>query len=145
MLINEIKNSIKNAIVKVDNSIIFHFDEIKHTKFPFIFVGLKDFKIQAQDNLNKRFCKLVFELCGMKSNENKPDELFELQEVLSKSLLPVIEFKNKKIATDNVFFMVGHKMLIMNFELNFYINEENKEYELMQELDFSIKENKNAR
>lgn len=41
--------------------------------------------------------------------------------------------------------MVSHKMLIMNFELNFYINEENKEYELMQELDFSIKENKNAR
>ena len=145
MLINEIKNSIKNAIIKVDNSIIFHFDEIKHTKFPFIFIGLKDFKIQAADNLNKKFCKLNFELTGMKNSENKPDELFELQEVLSKSLLPVIEFKNKKIALDNTSFMVSHKMLIMNFELNFYIDEEEKDYELMQELDFSIKENKNAR
>ena len=71
--------------------------------------------------------------------------IFLFHQLTSKSLLPVIEFKNKKIATDNVFFMVSHKMLIMNFELNFYINEENKEYELMQELDFSIKENKNAR
>ena len=55
MLIDEIKKSIKNAVAKVDNSIIFHFDEIKHKKLPFIFVDLKDFKIQAQDNLNKKF------------------------------------------------------------------------------------------
>ncbi len=145
MLIDEIKKSIKNAVAKVDNSIIFHFDEIKHTKFPFIFVDLKDFKIQAQDNLNKKFCKLIFELSGMKSADNKPNELFELQETLSCSLLPVIQISNKKISLDNVCFMVNHKTLIMTFELNFYIDKENMDYELMQELDFSIKENKNAR
>ncbi len=145
MLINDIKNSIKDAVVKVDNTIVFHFDEIKHTKFPFIFVCLKDFKIQSADNLNKRFCTLFFELSGMKSKENKPDELFELQEVLSKTLLPVIKFNNKKVSLDNANFMVSHKMLIMNFELNFYIDEQDTNYELMQELDFSIKENKNAR
>lgn len=145
MLIDEIKNSIKNAVAKVDNNIIFHFDEIKHTKFPFIFVDLKDFKIQAQDNLNKKFCKLIFELSGMKSPDNKPNELFELQETLSCSLLPVIQIKNKKISLDNACFMVNHKTLIMTFELNFYIDKETLDYELMQELDFSIKENKNAR
>ena len=145
MLIDEIKNSIKNAIAKVDNSIIFYFYEIKHTKFPFIFVDLKDFKVQAADNLNKKFCSLVFELTCMRNSENKPVDLFQMQELLSSALLPVIEFGNKKIALDNVVFMVNNKTLIMTFGLNFYTNKEETEYELMQKLDFSIKENKNAR
>ena len=113
--------------------------------FPFIFVDLKDFKVQAADNLNKKFCSLVFELTCMKNSENKPVELFQMQELLSSALLPVIEFGNKKIALDNVVFMVNNKTLIMTFGLNFYTNKEETEYELMQKLDFSIKENKNAR
>ena len=64
---------------------------------------------------------------------------------MSCSLLPVIQISNKKISLDNACFMVDHKTHIMTFELNFYIDKENMDNELMQELDFSIKENKNAR
>ncbi len=144
MIIEDIKNSIKNIIYSIDNKIIFHFEEISHTGFPYAVFSLKDFKTQSFSAFNKQKLYFSFELIFQKSEDNKLAELFDMQEKISKALLPAIKILGKFIALDDVRFSVLNKQLVLNFDLNFYAFENNETNELMQTLDLTIKEDKNA-
>lgn len=144
MLIQQIKDSVRNALFKADSSIIFHFEEIKHTGFPFAKLSLKDFKISPSSTYDRQKCNFTFELVYQKSADNKISELFSAQETIKNAMLPVISIGEKKITPDDVSFCVSEKKLIMNFSLNFYSYEEDTS-DVMQTLDITIKENKNAR
>lgn len=105
---------------------------------------MKDFKISPSSTYDKQKCSFVFELVYQKSADNKISELFCAQETIKKAMLPVISIDEKKITPDDVSFYVSEKKLIMNFSLNFYSYEKDTS-DVMQTLDITIKENKNAR
>ena len=137
MIIEEIKNAVRNAINKEDSDIIFHFEEIKHTGFPFVVFNIKNFNI-ASSNFSKK-CDFALEICYMKSSDNKISELLEGQEMLSKALLPALLINDKKVTLDDVIFSISDSKLLMNFNLEFYAFEK-EEGELMETLDITIKE-----
>ncbi len=138
-----IKNSIRNALYNKDNNIIFHFEEIKHTGFPYAILTIKDFTIEPNLSQMKQLCDFNFELVYMKSPSNKTTELLDSVDFLKSALLPVIEIEGKKITVDTPRFSIKDDKLLMTFKLSFYIYEEDAG-ENMQILDITLKENKNA-
>ncbi len=146
MIIEEIKNAVRNSLYKMDNDIIFHFEENKKTDFPYAIFSLKNFSVEHFEVYNKQKLNLSFELIYAKSPENKVIELVCAQEKISKALLPTIKILNKNITLDNVKFGVLGKQLVMTFDINIYTldKDENDGFELMQTLDLTIKEDKNA-
>ena len=144
MIIEEIKNSVRDALYGMDNNIIFHFEKASHTGFPYAVFSLKNFKTEHFASYNKRHHYLSFELVYQKSKDNTLVELLNAEESISSALLPVINILGKKLTLDNVRFITNEKQLIMNFDLSLYTYENDNDYELMRTLDLTIKEDKNA-
>ena len=144
MIIEDIKNSVKKALYHMDNNIIFHYESVSHTGFPYAIFSLKNFEVEHFANNNKRKLNLSFELSYQKSKENTISELMSEEQKISDALLPVINILGKKISLDNVVFKTLDKQLVMNFNLNLYTYEIDDNYELMQTLDLTMKEDKNA-
>lgn len=140
MIIEEIKNSIRDALYKEDENIIFHFEEMKHTGFPYAVLSVENFYEEATSIFNRKKCDFSLKLVYMKSQENTKLELLEAQRMISEALLPVIKIKNKCITPDEVNFTFSDKKLVMSFCLSFYTSEI-EEYEMMQNIDITIKEN----
>jgi len=144
MIIDEIKNSVKEALYKMDNNINFHYEEASHTGFPYAIFSLKKFMVQHYATHDKQKLNLSFEIVYQKSKDNRLSELLAVQKNMANVLLPIIKVLGKKLSLDEVKFETAGKQLIMNFDLNFYTYEEDDEYELMQILDLTMKEDKNA-
>lgn len=140
MIIEEIKNSIREIFYNTDSEINFYFESPAHLKLPYAILSLKDFSMLPSSIYDKQEYSLLFEITYQKSEENKPYELWEFQKELSKLLLPAIKVGDKRITLDEVKFLLSSKQLIMNFALNFYAFE-NDESEMMKTLDITIKEN----
>lgn len=143
MIIEDIKNSLRNALYNMDNTLIFHFEEAKTTDFPYAILNIKDFYLEYFSSGNKERHDYSFELVFAKSKENKIIDLINFQKQISDTLLPTIKVLNKKLTLDEVKFGINGKQLIMNFNLTFYTYETENE-EIMQTLDLTIKEDKNA-
>lgn len=144
MIINNIKDSIRKSLNKMDENLIFHFDKILHTGFPYAYLKLNDLKIHPTANSYKNEYIFYFQLIFQKSEENKISELLEYQNLVSKAVLPVLSVNNKKITLDDVNFSISEKKLLMEFKMNFYV-EETQDFETMQTLDITIKGGENAR
>ena len=138
MIIEDIKDSIRNALHSADENIIFHFEEVKHTGFPYVILELKDFKVEPCAQYTKQKYEFMFEIVYMKSEQNKIIELLEAQNLLKEALLPVISVKGKKITPDEVNFSVENKKLVMKFKMILYVAQTD-DTEQMQTLDISYK------
>ncbi len=144
MIIEDIKNSIRQLLNLMDKNLIFHFEKIKHTGFPYVILKILDFKILSTAIKNKKEYKLSFELIFQLSEENLLSELFILQDKLSEILLPTIDVLGEKIFLDEVNFAVIENKLSMKFKMNFFEYKNNEE-EIMQTLDITIEGGKNVR
>lgn len=143
MIIEEIKNSVRDVLYRMDNNIIFHFEEAKTTGFPYIIFKIRDFHSEHFLADNKQKFDFSFELVYAKSAENKIIELINAQEQIAHALLPTIKVLNKRLTLDNPRFSVVGRQLIMNFELSLYTYE-TEDVDIMQTLDLTMKEDKNA-
>lgn len=144
MILDDIKNSITKALYKVNKEIAVYFDDMKNAAFPFCNICLADFRVEACASVLKTKYEFVFQIVSMKSRDNYVFELLEMEELLKKALFPCIKVKNKKITLEDVTFKISDKKLLMDFKMSFYEIEDD-ETELMQILDITMKENKNAR
>ncbi len=138
MIIEEIKNSIKNAVYKADNSIKFHFEEVSHTEYPFVIFTVENFMIEPSLEFDRQRNDFDLKLVCMKSENNSNFELLSFQKTLSDALLPVIDILGRKITLDNVKFYVSDKKLVMEFKLSFYTFESDNA-EIMETIDITIK------
>ena len=143
MIIEDIKNSVRNAFYRIDQTINFHFEEALRTDFPYVIFSIKDFKVERYNAYGRQKFDFLIELVYAKSKDNKILDLINAQEEISRALLPVIDILGKKITLDNVVFKTSNKQLIMTFNLSLYTYE-NENYETMQILDLTMKEDKNA-
>ena len=143
MIIEDIKNAVRNALYRMDETVNFHFEEALRTGFPYVIFSIKDFKVECYSFCGKQKFDFLIELVYAKSKDNKVLDLINAQEEISKALLPVIDILGKKITLDNVVFKTSNKQLIMTFNLSLYTYE-NENYETMQTLELTMKEDKNA-
>lgn len=138
-IISDIKNSIKDAICQSDNEINFSFEEIPVAKFPFLHFYFPEFKLEKSINpdywqhLNLKCC---FEYMHDKENDNKTlwDYASKLEETYE-----LFALYDTKVCGRDFEFRIEDKKLKMTFNLDIYVKEVD-ETELMQELDFTLKE-----
>ncbi len=138
MIIEEIKNSIRKTIFNKDKDIIFHFEQVSHTGFPYAILRVKNFKIEPYNYQNKQKCSFSFEIVYQKSEDNSVTDLFNGQTLLNEALLPAISINNKNITLDNPVFTMEDKQLIMSFDITLYTLEDDTN-EQMKTIDITIK------
>lgn len=139
MIVEEIKNSIKNALFAADKNLVLYFERPLKTDFPYAILLLKDFKIEPANIFSKKHCFFEFEFIFQKSTDNKPFELLDLQEKISKVFSPSINILGRQITLENIQFLLVNKQLIMKFNLDFYLLEKETETEQMQTLDITLR------
>ena len=138
MIIEQIKNSIRNAIYKADKNINFHLEEVNKTDYPFAIFTVENFLIEPSNEFDRRKNYFDLKLVCMKSEDNTNLELMEFENLLSNALLPVIDILGRKVTLDNVKFHVQDKKLVMEFELSFYTFEQDNA-DTMENIDITIK------
>lgn len=144
MIIEEIKNSIRDAIFAVEKDITFHFENASHTEFPFCALAVKNYKIEPALFNQKQKQEFSLELVYQKSDDNEISELIDFQKKLQNALLPTIKVQDAKLTVDNPVFNIANKQLVMNFDLFFWTFEEDND-EKMKTLDITFKGGNNAR
>lgn len=137
-IVIDLKDAIRNAIYKEDDTINFNFNEIQVVEYPYIFFYIPSFKLEKA--INKDYWRKLTLMCVVeyaKSETNNETELWSYMETMTKAF-DLFDFLDTKLSVENPEFKTVDGVLQMTFNLEFYVKEED-ETELMEELNLTIK------
>ena len=137
-IIIDIKDAIRDAIYKHDSSVNFNFNEIQTVEFPYVFFYIPSFTLdKALDENYYRHLTLNCVVEYMKSDNNSSTDLWHYADTLSEAL-SFFKFADGHLRALNQSFRIVDDVLQFTFTLETYVKIKDS-YELMQELDFTIK------
>jgi len=139
-IILDLKNAIRDNIHDIDADINFNFNEIQTADYPYIFFYIPSYRLDRPID-ETQWSKLTL-LCVLeyaKSEDNNNAELWEYADVLPK-MVRNFAFKDTKLNARNDELKLVDGVLQLTFDLEFYVREID-ETELMEELEFTLKEN----
>ena len=139
-IILDLKNAIRDNIHDIDADINFNFNEIQTADYPYIFFYIPSYRLDRPiDETQWSKLTLTCVLEYAKSEDNNNAELWEYADVLPK-MVRNFAFKDTKLNARNDELKLVDGVLQLTFDLEFYVREID-ETELMQELEFTLKEN----
>ena len=139
-IILDLKNAIRDNIHGIDADINFNFNEIQTVDYPYIFFYIPSYRLdKAIDSEYWRKLTLMCVLEYANSEDNNQSTLWSYADTLSE-MVKAIQFKDTKLSGRNLDFKTVDGVLQLTFDLEFYVKVAD-ETELMQELEFTIKEN----
>jgi hypothetical protein len=139
-IIIDLKNAIRDNINGVDNTINFNFNEIEVADYPYIFFYIPSYRLdKAIDSEYWRKLTLMCVLEYANSEDNNQTTLWSYADTLS-DMVKTIPFKDTVLSGRNLEQKTVDGVLQLTFDLEFYVKVDD-ETELMQELEFTIKEN----
>lgn len=139
-IILDLKNAIRDNIHDIDADINFNFNEIQTADYPYIFFYIPSYRLDRPiDETQWSKLTLMCVLEYAKSEDNNNTELWEYADVLPK-MVRNFAFKDTKLNARNDELKLVDGVLQLTFDLEFYVREID-ETELMQELEFTLKEN----
>ena len=139
-IIIDLKNAIRDNIHEIDADINFNFNEIQTADYPYIFFYITSYRLdKAIDSEYWRKLTLMCVLEYAYSEDNNQTALWSYADTLSE-MVKAIPFKNTKLSGRNLEQKTVDGVLQLTIDLEFYVKEAD-ETELMQELEFTIKEN----
>lgn len=139
-IILDLKNAIRDNINGIDNTINFNFNEIQTVDYPYIFFYIPSYRLDRPIDKNG-WSKLTL-LCVLeyaKTEDNNNAELWNYADVLP-HMVRNFTFKDTKLSARNDEMKLVDGVLQLTFDLEFYVKEQDTD-KLMQELEFTIKEN----
>lgn len=139
-IITDLKDAVRKAIYTKDNTINFNFNEIQVATYPYIFFYIPSYKIikPVSDTIYSKVT-LMCVVEYAKSENNSQTELWSYSDTLTDAY-KIFEFLNTKLTARNMEQQTVDGVLQLSFDLEFYIRDVDTT-ELMQELEFTIKEN----
>ena len=139
-IIIDLKNAIRDGVYGIDNTINFNFNEIEVADFPYIFFYIPSYRLdKAIDFEYWRKLTLMCVLEYANSEDNNQTTLWSYADTLS-DMVKTIPFKDTVLSGRNLEQKTVDGVLQLTFDLEFYVKVAD-ETELMQELEFTIKEN----
>jgi len=139
-IIIDLKNAIRDNIHEIDADINFNFNEIQTADYPYIFFYIPSYRLdKAIDSEYWRRLTLMCVLEYANSEENNQATLWNYADTLS-SMVKTIPFKGTVLSGRNLEQKTVDGVLQLTFDLDFYVKEADTTA-LMQELEFTIKEN----
>ena len=139
-IIIDLKNAIRDNIYGIDKTINFNFNEIEVADFPYIFFYIPSYRLdKAIDSEYWRKLTLMCVLEYANSEDNNQATLWSYADTLS-DMVKTIPFKDTVLSGRNLEQKTVDGVLQLTFDLEFYVKVAD-ETELMQELEFTIKEN----
>lgn len=139
-IIIDLKNAIRDSVYGIDNTINFNFNEIEVADFPYIFFYIPSYRLdKAIDSEYWRKLTLMCVLEYANSEDNNQTTLWSYADTLS-DMVKAIPFKDTVLSGRNLEQKTVDGVLQLTFDLEFYVKVAD-ETELMQELEFTIKEN----
>ena len=139
-IIIDLKNAIRDNIHEIDADINFNFNEIQTADYPYIFLYIPSYRLdKAIDTQYWRKLTLMCVLEYANSEDNNQTALWSYADTLSE-MVKAIPFKDTKLSGRNLEQKTVDGVLQLTFDLEFYVKVAD-ETELMQELEFTIKEN----
>jgi hypothetical protein len=139
-VIIDLKNAIRDNIHGIDADINFNFNEIETVDYPFIFFYIPSYRLdKAIDSEYWRRLTLMCVLEYGNSENNNQTALWNYADTLSE-MVKTIPFKDTVLSGRNLEIKTVDEVLQLTFDLDFYVKEADVT-ELMQELEFTIKEN----
>lgn len=137
-IILELKDAIRNAIYKQDDTVNFNFNEIEVVEYPYIFFYIPSFKIDKA--LTEGYWRKLTLMCVIeyaKAENNNAAELWSYADTLTEAY-KLFDFLDTKLSVENPEFKLVDGVLQMTFNLEFYVKLEDMT-ELMEELDLTLK------
>ena len=139
-IIIDLKNAIRDSIYGIDNKINFNFNEIETVDYPYIFFYIPSYKLDKPvDNTGWSKLTLLCVLEYAKTEDNNNADLWEYADILPK-MVRSFAFKDTKLSARNDELKIVDGVLQLTFDLEFYVKEQDTT-ELMEELEFTLKEN----
>lgn len=139
-IILDLKNAIRDNIHGINADINFNFNEIETVDYPYIFFYIPSYRLdKAIDNEYWRKLTLMCVLEYANSEDNNQSTLWSYADTLS-DMVKAIPFKDTVLSGRNLEQKTVDGVLQLTFDLEFYVKVAD-ETELMQELEFTIKEN----
>ena len=139
-IITDLKNAIRDNIHGIDANINFNFNEIETADYPYIFFYIPSYRLdKAIDSEYWRKLTLMCVLEYANSEDNNQSTLWSYADTLS-DMVKAIPFKDTVLSGRNLEQKTVDGVLQLTFDLEFYVKVAD-ETELMQELEFTIKEN----
>lgn len=139
-IIIDLKDAIRDNIHGIDADINFNFNEIEVADYPYIFFYIPSYRLdKAIDSEYWRKLTLMCVLEYANSEDNNQATLWSYADTLS-DMVKAIPFKDTKLSGRNLEQKTVDGVLQLTFDLEFYVKVAD-ETELMQELEFTIKEN----
>lgn len=139
-IIIDLKNAIRDSVYGIDNTINFNFNEIEVADFPYIFFYIPSYRLdKAIDSEYWRKLTLMCVLEYANSEDNNQTTLWSYADTLS-DMVKTILFKDTVLSGRNLEQKTVDGVLQLTFDLEFYVKVAD-ETDLMQELEFTIKEN----
>lgn len=139
-VITDLKNAIRDNIYGINANINFNFNKIETADYPYIFFYIPSYRLdKAIDSDYWRKLTLMCVLEYAESEFNNQSTLWGYADTLS-GMVKAIPFKDTVLSGRNLEIKNVDKVLQLTFDLEFYVKEID-ETELMQELDFTYKEN----
>ena len=140
VIIIDLKNAIRDNINGIDNTINFNFNEIEVADYPYILFYIPSYRLdKAIDSEYWRKLTLMCVLEYANSEDNNQTTLWSYADTLS-DMVKTIPFKDTVLSGRNLEQRTVDGVLQLTFDLEFYVKVAD-ETELMQELEFTIKEN----
>jgi hypothetical protein len=137
-IIIDIKNAIRKAIYKKDNTINFFFNEILKVKYPYVFFYIPSF--QLDKSINNEYWRKINLMCVIEyalKDDNSSSDLWQYADTLSEAYA-LFDFADTKLSARNTEFKIVDGVLQMTFDLEFYVKAE-EETELMELLALQLK------
>ena len=139
-IIIDLKDALRDNIHGIDADINFNFNEIETADYPYIFFYIPSYRLdKAIDSEYWRKLTLMCVLEYANSEDNNQTTLWSYADTLS-DLVKAIPFKDTVLSGRNLEQRTVDGVLQLTFDLEFYVKVAD-ETELMQELEFTIKEN----
>lgn len=139
-IIIDLKNAIRDNIYGIDNTLNFNFNEIEVADYPYIFFYIPSYRLdKAIDFEYWRKLTLMCVLEYANSEDNNQTTLWNYADTLS-GMVKAIPFKDTVLSGRNLELKTVDGVLQLTFDLEFYVKKVD-ETALMQELEFTIKEN----
>ena len=139
-IIINLKDAIRDNIHGIDADINFNFNEIETADYPYIFFYIPSYRLdKAIDSEYWRKLTLMCVLEYANSEDNNQTTLWSYADTLS-SMVKAIPFKDTVLSGRNLEQKTVDGVLQLTFDLEFYVKVAD-ETDLMQELEFTIKEN----
>ena len=136
-IIIDIKNAIRKAIYKRDNTINFFFNEILKVQYPYVFFYIPSFRLEKSIDNYWRKVSLMCVIEYALKDGNSSTDLWQYADTLSEAYV-LFDFADTKLSARNTEFKIVDGALQMTFDLEFYIKAED-ETELMQLLALQLK------